>query len=58
MYIICKKSKKSEKTYLVLVVNDVYVSFDRAVIEKVALTVGVSNLDLQRLMVDEHIIIK
>lgn len=44
--IICKKSKKSENLYLVLVVNDVYVTFERPTIEKVAMSVGISNIEL------------
>lgn len=49
MYIECKKSKKSEATYLVLVINGIFVSFDRSVIERVAMTNGISNIDLNHL---------
>lgn len=58
MYIICKKSTKTGKSYLVLVVNDIYVSFDRLVIERVAMTNGISNIELSELNVDERIQIK
>ena len=58
MYIICKKSAKSGKSYLVLVVNDIYVSFDRLVIERVAMTNGISNIELCELNIDESIQIK
>lgn len=54
-YILCKKSKKSDSLYLVLVVNGVFVSFDRSVIEKVAMTKGISNIDLQAMQIDDSI---
>lgn len=55
MYIVCKKSKKSESLYVVLVINGVYVSFDRSVIEKLAMTNGISNVDISLLQEDEYI---
>ena len=56
---ICKKhSSKSDKDYYVLVVNGVYVSFDVAIIEKVAMTNEVSNIDLKYMQVGEEIYIK
>lgn len=58
MMIVCKKSSKSGKTYLVLVYNGIYVSFDRLTIERVAMTNGVSNIELSELDVDDVIKIK
>ena len=55
--ICCKLSKKGSK-YLVLVINGVYAFVDTYTIEKIALTNGVSNIDLARLDVDDKIIIK
>lgn len=52
--IICKESQKGNK-YLVLSINGVYVTFDSRSIEKVAMTVGISNIDLAKLNVDECI---
>ena len=52
--IICKKSEKGNR-YLVLSINGVYVTFDSRIIEKVAMTVGISNIDLSKLGVDDVI---
>lgn len=58
MSIVCKKSSKSGKSYLVLVFNGIYVSFDRFTIERVAMTNGISNVDLSEMNVGDIINLK
>lgn len=54
MCIICKVSKKGNK-YVALSINDVIVTFDINTIERVALTFGISNIEINNLNVDDII---
>lgn len=57
IYIACKKSKTSDCTYLVLVIDGVFVSFDRLTVEKVAMANGISNIELRELKSGEEVVL-